>query len=195
MSPTAGLVSQRAYAKHRGVSLAAVQKAIRDGRLAHALTVDHLGHKKILSCEAADNEWKAKTRPPRKPPVATPEPEGLRIIIGDPLDGNPDPEDMADLDPCFVPFQEAHRRLEVEKWLREEVRRKADEIDLAQTQGEMVPAAEARDAVVAAFTVVKTRLLGITARAAQRIPELTPDGEEILDRLVREALEELSSGG
>ena len=50
------VLSLRAYAKHRGVSLAAVQKAIRSGRI--ATTSDGM-----IDSDQADAEWKAKTRP------------------------------------------------------------------------------------------------------------------------------------
>lgn len=185
------MVSQRAYAKHRGVSLAAVQKAIKDGRLAVSLTTDARGHKKILSAEAADNEWKATTRPPRPPP-GFPEPEGFRIVLGD--DEDDDLEDMADLPIESVPFQEAHRRLEIEKWLQAKIKRESDELDLAKRKGELLSVEEAHDTVIAEYTVLKTKLLGLPTRAAQRLPELTAAALEVLDELVREALEALSDG-
>jgi hypothetical protein len=50
------LLSLRAYAKHRGVSLAAVQKAIRSGRI--AANADGL-----IDSDRADTEWNANTRP------------------------------------------------------------------------------------------------------------------------------------
>jgi len=50
------LLSLRAYARHRGVSLAAVQKAIRSGRISR--NADGL-----IDSERADAEWNAKTRP------------------------------------------------------------------------------------------------------------------------------------
>jgi len=50
------LLSLRAYAKHRGVSHAAVQKAIRSGRI--SANADGL-----IDSESADAEWNAKTRP------------------------------------------------------------------------------------------------------------------------------------
>ncbi|GIU75803.1 MAG: hypothetical protein KatS3mg004_2890 [Bryobacteraceae bacterium] len=49
------LLSLRAYAKHRGVSLAAVQKAIHSGRITP--TADGL-----IDSDRADAEWNAKTR-------------------------------------------------------------------------------------------------------------------------------------
>jgi len=50
------LLSLRAYAKHRGVSLAAVQKAIHSGRI----TPTAGG---LIDSDRADAEWRAKTRP------------------------------------------------------------------------------------------------------------------------------------
>jgi pyruvate/2-oxoglutarate dehydrogenase complex dihydrolipoamide acyltransferase (E2) component len=50
------LLSLRAYAKHRGVSLAAVQKAIHSGRI----TPNADG---LIDTDRADAEWSAKTRP------------------------------------------------------------------------------------------------------------------------------------
>src|SRR5690606_2437824 len=42
------------------------------------------------------------------------------------------------------------------------------ELELARLQGELVNVAEARLEVIAAYTLVRTRLLGIPARARQR---------------------------
>ena len=170
-------ISQRAYAKHRGVTLRAVQKAIKAGRLSHSLTENAQGHKKILSAEAADSEWLANTR-------QIPEPG---IIVAE------DAED-ADADPVFMNFNEAHRRLEVEKWLRERTRRRGDDLDLAKREGELISVDEARETVIAEYSTLKTKLLGIPSRAAQRLPELDQEAIGVLEDLIREALEALSDG-
>jgi pyruvate/2-oxoglutarate dehydrogenase complex dihydrolipoamide acyltransferase (E2) component len=59
------LLSLRAYAKHRGVSLAAVQKAIHSGRITP--TADGL-----IDSDRADAEWSAKTRPGQRRARAAP---------------------------------------------------------------------------------------------------------------------------
>lgn len=56
------IMSQRAYARHRGVSLSAVQKAIKKGRIAT------LPDGRIDS-EAADRQWERNTA--ARPPVVT----------------------------------------------------------------------------------------------------------------------------
>ena len=69
------VLSLRAYAKHRGVSLTAVQKAIHSGRI--STTADGK-----IDSDRADTEWKAKTRPgqrrtPRPTAAPSPEPTGV----------------------------------------------------------------------------------------------------------------------
>jgi hypothetical protein len=63
------LLSLRAYAKHRGVSLAAVQKAIHSGRI----TPNADG---LIDSDRADAEWAAKTRPGQR--RARPAPPAVR---------------------------------------------------------------------------------------------------------------------
>jgi len=52
-------ISLRAYARHRGVSLAAVQKAISSGRI-------HREDDGSIDSDRADLEWEANTRPPHE---------------------------------------------------------------------------------------------------------------------------------
>jgi hypothetical protein len=79
------VLSLRAYAKHRGVSLTAVQKAIRSGRIATT-------SEGMLDSDRADAEWTAKTRPGQRrakqaPPAAVVrEPERSEAPIGGGLD-------------------------------------------------------------------------------------------------------------
>ena len=56
------LMSLRGYAKQRGVSLSAVQDAIRRGVLYNALKVDSNGNKKIHP-KIADEEWANNANP------------------------------------------------------------------------------------------------------------------------------------
>lgn len=55
------LTSLRAYARHRGVTLHAVQAAIDSGRLCESVTRDAHGVRKIADVELADREWAANT--------------------------------------------------------------------------------------------------------------------------------------
>jgi phage terminase Nu1 subunit (DNA packaging protein) len=67
------------------------------------------------------------------------------------------------------------------------------EIDRDERRGELVSVEEARADVIDAFTVVKTRILGVSSRVAQRMPHLAAEVVPVLDALLREALEELAA--
>ena len=60
--PAEELLSQRAYADHRGVSHTAVKRAIDSGRLAKSLVLMKNGTKKINKA-LADKEWVENTNP------------------------------------------------------------------------------------------------------------------------------------
>lgn len=67
------LVSIRAYARHRGISLAAVQKAIRSRRIK---LVDGR-----IDVDRADREWARNTRPQREPfGYSAPQPQRFNPI-------------------------------------------------------------------------------------------------------------------
>ena len=56
------MISLRAYARLRGVTVAAVSKAIKAGRLTEVSVVyDDKGRPKIRDVDAADREWEANT--------------------------------------------------------------------------------------------------------------------------------------
>lgn len=73
---TKAVISLRAYAQHRNVSLTAVQKAIDDGRLSRSVTLVN-GVRKIADPHLADQEWEENTDP-RKPQSTTGGSEALQ---------------------------------------------------------------------------------------------------------------------
>ncbi len=66
------------------------------------------------------------------------------------------------------------------------------EIERDEMRGDLVQADDARADVIASFTLVKTRLLGVPARVAQRLPHAATEVVPVIDELIREALEELA---
>ncbi len=125
----------------------------------------------MADVDLADREWAANTKPTSSSLPAPPRPE----LAGDEID-----------------LQEARRRHEIERWRLSQVRREMEEITLSERRGEVVQVDEARALVIDKFTVVKTRLLGVATRARQRMPHLSYDDVELLESLIREALEELA---
>jgi hypothetical protein len=168
-------MSLRTYAKRRGVSLAAVQRAIESGRLERSVVVVE-GEPKIADPELADGEWAANTRPRADRDVK-------------PANGvDAEPGDHA------IGYPEARRRREIELWRQARVQREVDELELAKRKGELVSVAEARADVVEKFSVVKTKLLGLAVRVKQRLPHVVVEDVRVIDALVREALEALADG-
>lgn len=61
------MISKRAYSRHRGCTLRAVQEAITAGRLRRCLVRDAKGAEKIADAALADEEWAATTRSDHRP--------------------------------------------------------------------------------------------------------------------------------
>ena len=170
-------MSQRAYAKRRGVSAMAVSRAVRSGRLKASVRDG-----KIIDPDLADREWAANTDLTDAPssvieqsaswpgvdrPVAPPPPAG---------------EESAGEG---TPLHEANR---IEKvW-----KAKTAELKYKQEAGELVPAAEVRGKLEDTFRTCRTKLLGIPSRARQVLPHLTVGDIAAIESMVREALEDLA---
>lgn len=68
------------------------------------------------------------------------------------------------------------------------------EIDLAERRGEVISVEQARADVEDRFATVRTRILGVPSRVAQRLPALAAEVVPVIDDLLREALTELADG-
>jgi hypothetical protein len=169
-------LSLRAYAERRNVSVQAVSKAVAAGRLRESVVqVD--GQPKIADPEIADREWEANTRPRvDRPPAAE---QGAAATSADEV---PD---------YFV----SRARREAAAARREAAQADLSELEVAERKGELVSVAKARADVMDKFTIVKTRMLGVPSRLAQRLPHVAVEVVPIVEELVREALEELAADG
>lgn len=188
-------MSLSAYARRRDVSVEAVSKAVKSGRL-HGSIVMVDGRPKIGDAALADVEWQANTRPridqpPPQKSAPAKKPTSTRASTED--DGEPAGDGEL---PEGVP------RYDVSRAIREhhEARRSgalADvaEIERDQVAEKVVPVDEVRAFITEKFTLVKTRLLGVPSRVAQRLPELAKEVEPVVDALIREVLVELADDG
>lgn len=171
---TAPATSLSAYARHRGVSVEAVSKAVAAGRLPTAVVLVD-GQPKIADVALADQEWEANTRPridqPRKPRRRSA------------ADADADIDANADGD-ASQRYLEARAR-------RESALADLAEIEVEEKLDELVPFEEARDYMIDKFTVAKTKLLGIPSRFVQQFPDLAEHAPAI-ESLLREAMEELA---
>jgi hypothetical protein len=202
-----------AYATRRGVSVKAVSKAVAAGRLAGSVVRDKHGAPKIGDPELADLEWSAKTRasidradhppsdPAAQPAEIVPRPRPAPIQRAPaaitpratPSYASPPAAIAAPAPAPGVPdYHESRARKEAAAARREAALADVAELDAAERKGELVPVVDARDEVIAAYTIARTRLLGVPSRLAQRLPHLAGEVVPVLDDLLREALEELS---
>lgn len=185
-------LSLTAYAKRRGVSPVAVSKAVAAGRLSASVVRDARGAPKIADPELADQEWTANTRPRIDHPSADPGPPDAKPEPG----GPPALAPAARRPASDIPdYNESRARRESHAARREAAMADLAEIEVGERRGELVPVAEARADVMDRFAIVRTRLLGIPSRVAQRMPNVAAEVVPVLDELLREALEELASEG
>src|SRR5687768_15296661 len=112
-------MSLRAYAVRRNVSLAAVQKAIKEGRLEKSLG-EVRGRRAIVDPDLADREWAERTRP-RPAAMAAIAATGPATVVND---DEPIPAD--------TPIFEAERVRAVELARRERIKRETDALELAK---------------------------------------------------------------
>ncbi len=162
-------LSLRAYAGRRkslglpGGTLPAVRKAILGGRLQGSV-VTVAGVKKIADPELADREWLAHTDPTR----------GLAGF-------HEDEDEKPDSPMVLAAAKEKHwKALTAELAYRERA-------------GEVVEAAGMQSAIEKDYALVRSRMLGLASRLKQRRPDVEVEVLAVLDELVREDLEALSS--
>lgn len=177
-----------AYAARRGVSPKAVSKAVAAGRLSASVVRDQHGAPKIDDPDMADREWEANTRArvDYAAPSSSVEPAPAENARG----GAP-----AAQSPEVAAYYAHRSAREAEAARKERLQADLAELTLAERRGGMVPADQARRDVQARYASVKTRLLGVPRLVAQRLPHLAAEVVPVIDALVREALEELASGG
>jgi hypothetical protein len=168
-------LSLRGYARRRGCTLRAVQKAIIAGRLASAVTRDEKGRPRIVDAALADQEWERSTKSehiPHSVQAAKVPPATMQ------------PPAVADAAPTLAASRARLERARAEK----------AEIELASMRGEVMPTAQIEAQWIELITRTQTKLLGIPSKMKSTLPHLTRADVATIDKLIREALEDLAAG-
>lgn len=171
-------MSQREYAKRRGVSHVAVQRAVSRGRLR-----DSVRDGKIIDPELADREWDENTSYSEAPRAVAEQAAARLVARGGSPPASRAPEPGAD----GISMAEASRLEKVWKARQAELQYK-------QKARELVPADEVRGTLQDAFSECRTKLLGLASRIRQQVPHLTGAEVATIEALVRETLETLANG-
>jgi hypothetical protein len=179
-------MSLRAYARHRGVSLRAVQKAIASGRIAARKD----GR---LDAATADANWARNTaprpipaaKPPAKRPVIVPTPEGAHHHAA------PRP---AVREPVEPPRLESGLEYSKARAVKESYLARLAKIDFEERTGKLVSRDEMRVAAFNKYRTFRDGMLNIPDRlaavlAAESDPRRT---HELLSTEIRKTLEEFS---
>jgi hypothetical protein len=187
------MISLRAYARHRGISVVAVSRAVKAGRLRASVARDHRGHPKIADVGQADAEWTQNTDLSRAPGYV--KARGDQGVQTSAHSTSP-PAELPDADDAGpdTPDDAGGAELTLSQASAEEKRWKAKlaELQYKQRSGELVDAKEMADSVAHVFTVCRTKLLALPSKAKAAIPHLTHAEVTALDAIVRQALEELA---
>lgn len=174
------LVLKSAYAKHRGVTPAAVTTAIKSGRIADAVVTQN--GKQLIDLEKADALWSRNTlqQPPPTtvgPAPAAPTARQLRQFIESlPEDQIPD-------------LNESRAR-------REHYQAEKAKQEALQGRAELVPAIDVRKEAFALARAVRDKLMGIADRLAPQLAA-TQDARvchHLLSEEIRVALRGLADG-
>lgn len=197
----------REYARHRECTLAAVQKALADGRI--QAVVDGDGRKKIDSA-TADTAWALNTDPGKRSPLFSDGPApgaaGAADAVvsaahtsapappADPLDDDlgADTADASDAgEPADPPesgtASPEYRKARTE---REQLRVQKERFEFDQLQGKYVLVADVSRAVFTSFRTLRDRVLNTSARLKHQLAaEMDAERvERILDEELAAAL-------
>lgn len=169
------VIGVRQYAKLRGVSPAAVSKAIKFGRLRESIVRDKLGHPKISDAALADAEWLRNTRPRSEPSASksTARPAA------------PAPS-VATAAKTGVPsYADSRARNEAAK-------AGLSTLQLMKEKGKLVDVEGVRVEIAKKFSEIRSKLLGVPSRLIQRSSTVTSEDAGLVENLIREALEALA---
>jgi len=174
-----GEVSLRAYARHRGVALNAVQRAIASGRIRKTA-----GGK--IDVAAADKAWAANTDLSRRPPDA-PLPAGATGRDGG---GEADADADAGGEAAGTSEYQKHRAT------RERIRAEREQIELDQLAGRVIDVGEAGRMAFTAFRTLRDAIMNVAPRikdilAAETDPMKV---EQIVEAELASALESIDIG-
>lgn len=165
------MVSASAYAKHRGISLQAVVKAINDGRLVESVVQSEAGRYKIDPVKA-DAEWSANTDSMTGAPAH---------MANRPAETDNDPEDGQ-------PITYAEARAQHERF-----KARLAQLELEQREGKLVEAEVVKRESFRTARLVRDALLNLPDRVAGELAAET-NQFKVHQRLVseiRRALEDL----
>ena len=164
------LITRKEAAEKMGVTIQAVYGAIKEGRLT-AMTDDK--GKIVINRDTLEKEWYSKSAFKR---VRTTKDNNVVVHKSR----------LSKTDESIPEYEESKARTE-------HLKAELLELDRKVKENELVAMDEVENKWCNIITNARNKLLGIPAKAKQRIPDLDTNAVACLDDIVREALEELSA--
>ena len=188
------LITKAEAARVLGVTKEAVYAAIRTNRLSVVRTGDG---RELVNSSTMREEWQRNTqkrigRGP-KPPAGTQEFTPLRAGEVEARLDRRARSTAPSTDDRLGQTSEAIPDYDVSRARTEHLKAELLELERQQKEKILVKAEEIETKWVEIVTLARTKLLGIPTKAKQRIPDLDTDAIGILDDIVRETLEDLST--
>ena len=182
-----GLVSLRAYARHRNVSLRAVQKAIASGRIERSAD----GR---VDVEAADATWESRTAPrpgavSQNHAPSTPEPPAVNQVPRE-ATSQPQFEPRAEMSPGGgIDYSRARA-------VRESYLARLAKIEFEERSGKLVSRDEVQIAAHNKYRIFRDAMLNIPDRVAAVLAAEADAAKvhTVLVEEIRRALEEFANG-
>lgn len=182
------LMGFREYARHRNVSLRAVQKAIEAGRIAR------IGEGRTAKIDSvqADRDWSVHTDPARQSLLHSAGP-GAGPADEPPADHD---DDGGDADSGSSAADRDTAAYRAERAQREAIRRQREQLELEQLRGELVAVQEVSRLQFTAQRLTRDRVEMVAARAAPELVALVQSGgdgfaiERLLTGHLRQALDD-----
>lgn len=164
------LITRKQAAEKMGVTIQAVYGAIKEGRL--TAMEDDKG-KIVINSETMVAEWNKKSAFRRVRTTS----KNSNVVVHK--------SRLSKTNESIPEYEDSKARTE-------HLKAELLELDRKVKEKELVPMDEVENKWCDIITTARTKLLGISSKAKQRIPDLDANAVSCLDDIVREALEELS---
>lgn len=165
------------FAKIKGVSATAVHKAIASGRLVNCLITDPRYKKPRIDPVVAAQEWEKNTDHNKRHTGGDIRPQPERAPAFEKAPGNPGGQ--------VAPTA---------KQIIENYKARLLKLDHDKRAGLLVDAQKVKEEWYKLVTEAKTKILALPSKAKANLPHLSPADVSVIDRLCREALEDLANG-
>ena len=163
------LITRKEAAEKMGVTIQAVYMAIKQGRL--TAMEDNQGNI-VINSDTMVAEWNKKS--------------AFRQMKTNQQPSSPKRKRSSVTSDLIPEYEESRARTE-------HLKAELLELERKQKEDSLVPMKEVQQKWTEVITTARTKLLGISSKAKQRLPDLDPNAVTCIDEIVREALEELAT--